>query len=572
MQYRRLPMVIALLCVCAVQASAEETLWLGTIETPVSKLRILLRLDKQDDGQLTGAFGSIDQTNIENVMDSVDFTDGNLVFEVKQLRGSYKGTWEKEAKTIRGTWSQNGANLKLDLRKIDKPPTRRLEATWSGTLNAGGAKLLLVFRIFDDEGKKDALFNSPNQTAQDFPATVSTKGKSVSWQVKNLGASFEGKLNADATEAEGFWIQGGQRFPMKFDQNSVSTKRAAVEKRPQLPKEPFGYRVVDAEFENADADVTLSGTLTLPEDQGPHPAAILITGSGPQDRDETIAGHKPFLVLADHLTKAGIAVLRYDDRGVGESSGDFAIATSEDFATDVTAALHYLRQQEQVDSEKIGLIGHSEGGYIAPMVAAESKDVAFVVMLAGPGVNGAELLVHQLRLILEASGVPPEQIDSRCAVQREMVQCLRDLEDLSDATTRIEQICEQHFGPVADRTVSDAAQATNAKAAFTGIATPWFQYFFRHEPTESLRLVDCPVLALYGALDLQVDPKQNLEPVGEALTSGGNQDVELVELPSLNHLFQTARTGLPSEYGTIEESIAPVALDKIRDWIVTKTM
>jgi pimeloyl-ACP methyl ester carboxylesterase len=284
---------------------------------------------------------------------------------------------------------------------------------------------------------------------------------------------------------------------------------------------------------------------------------LLIVGSGPHDRDESLMGHKPFLVLADYLTRKGIVVLRADKRGVGKSTGDAATATTADYATDAEAGVAYLKSRPEVDSHKIGLIGHSEGGVIAPMAAARNRDVAFIVMMAGTGVPGDQIIVEQLRLITEAGGAGKEKVAKDAANERELLALVETEKD--DA--------------VLDRKLREKLAANGMPEGQIGpsikaVASPWFHYFLTYDPATALRKVACPVLAINGSLDLQVPPAQNLPAIRKALEDGGNKHYEVDELPGLNHLFQTAKTGAPSEYGEIEETISPLAMDKMAGWIL----
>jgi uncharacterized protein len=310
----------------------------------------------------------------------------------------------------------------------------------------------------------------------------------------------------------------------------------------------------------------------LPRGKGPFPAALLITGSGPQDRDETILGHKPFLVLADYLTRRGIAVLRVDDRGVAKSTGVFASATSADFADDVEAGVEFLKHRADIDAKQIGLIGHSEGGVIAPMIAARSKDIAFIVMMAGTGLNGEEILYLQGQAILKAMGAPAEALARQKAIQQAIFDGARQEKDNKEAEKKIHQTLDGIFAKLS---AAERQQIEKSKggldAQINRVLSPWFRFFLTYNPATALQKVQCPVLALNGEKDTQVTPKENMESIEKALQGGGNKDFTVTMLPSLNHLFQTCKTGAPAEYGKIEETLAPSALQLIGDWIVKRT-
>ncbi len=327
-------------------------------------------------------------------------------------------------------------------------------------------------------------------------------------------------------------------------------------KRPQNPVKPYPYREEEVSYENKVQNVTLAGTLTIPQGKGPFPVVLLITGSGPQDRDESLLGHKPFLVLSDYLTRHGIAVLRADDRGIGKSTGVFANATTADFATDVEAGVAFLKTRPEVNPQKIGLVGHSEGGVIAPMVAARNKDVAFIVMMAGTGVPGDQVLPAQSEAIEVASGKDPSEAAKSAAKEKEMLALV---ETEKDPAILEKELQEKMKGEVPDAQIGMQIKQ---------ITSPWFRYFLTYDPATALRKVRCPVLAINGALDKQVLPSQNLPAIRKALEEGGNKHFEADELPGLNHLFQTAKTGAPAEYSQIEETMSPVALEKISEWIL----
>jgi uncharacterized protein len=339
-------------------------------------------------------------------------------------------------------------------------------------------------------------------------------------------------------------------------------------RRPQDPIPPYPYEEEQARYENRAARVTLAGTLTKPRAEGRFPAALLLTGSGPHDRNETVLGHRPFLVLADHLTRHGIAVLRSDDRGVGESTGDFAAAAADDFAADALAAVDFLKGRSDVRADGIGLIGHSDGGVIAPKVAAESPDVGWIVMLAGPGVPGDRLLLEQNDLISAAMGVPDDVRAPIRELNRAIYGVVMREVDNSVAQREIEQLINQHAALVSAASETGGEELlAQLRGQIPRLTGPWFRDFLGYDPGPALRNVKVPVLALNGELDLQVPPALNLPAIVAALEKGANADYAAVKLPRLNHLFQTATTGSPAEYAAIEETFAPVALGAVSDWI-----
>lgn len=335
--------------------------------------------------------------------------------------------------------------------------------------------------------------------------------------------------------------------------------------RPQEPKSFVSYDVEEVTYNNVAAGVTLAGTLTLPRSGKPSPAVLLIAGSGPIDRDETVYGHKPFLVLADHLTKQGFAVLRVDKRGVGKSSGNYAVSTTEDFASDVLAGIEYLKTRQEVDAEQIGLIGHSEGGLIAPMVAAQSKDVAFIVLMAAPCVTGEAIVYAQEALISRAMGITDEQLRQQLAFQKHVLSVIKNEPDVEKAEQLLREIIANQMGNLPKENV-DAVEAQMKRCN-----SKWFRYYLTYDPTQALKQLHIPVLAIIGELDSQVTPQQNLPIIAKSLKEAGNQRYRIIEFPKLNHFFQTCETGSVLEYGILEETIAPIVLDALSDWMLETT-
>jgi len=449
---------------------------------------------------------------------------------------------------------------------------RDITGSWMGALDIGGVSLRLVFHVArDSAGKLVTKMDSPDQGALGIPVTETiVAGDSVKFIIRDLGAEFAGVVSQDGARIEGRFRQSGVDLPVVLTRGQVEPP-----KRPQNPAPPLPYDAQDVTFANATGGSTLAGTLTVPRSAGPHPAVVLISGSGPQDRDESLLGHKPFLVLADHLTRNGIAVLRYDDRGVGSSTGAFATATSQDFMMDALAAVAFLKSRSGIDAAKIGLAGHSEGGLIAPMAAARSSDVAFLVLLAGPGVNGEEILYLQAAKIMRASGVPEPVIARNREMQKVMFDIVKQEPDAAAAAERMRtRIRESLAGMSAEERQTLSAGGENTDAAIETqirqVNSPWFRYFLTFDPATALSRVTVPVLALNGELDLQVPHEQNLPVIEAALRSAGNRDVTARMLPRLNHLFQTAMTGAPAEYVNIEETFSPAALGLIASWINTR--
>jgi pimeloyl-ACP methyl ester carboxylesterase len=297
----------------------------------------------------------------------------------------------------------------------------------------------------------------------------------------------------------------------------------------------------------------------------------MLTGSGPQDRDETIFNHKPFLVIADHLTRQGIAVLRVDDRGVGGSTGDVMKATVDDNVQDVLAGLAFLKERKEINPTKIGLIGHSEGGMLAPLVATRSKDVAFLVLLAGTGLPGDEILYLQGQTILKAMGVKGDALKKQRTMQELLFSVVKQEPDNDKVLKLVKERMEEMKKTLSPLELLQFAMQQKAlEAQVKTITTPWFRSFLAYDPRPALRKLQAPVLALVGEKDVQVPPKENLEAMENALTEGGHKDHTLKELAGLNHLFQTAKTGAITEYGQIEETFSPAVLTLMSEWILKR--
>ncbi len=350
---------------------------------------------------------------------------------------------------------------------------------------------------------------------------------------------------------------------------SISTFAHEVKPtRPQEPQMPYPYYSEDLIFENKQAGINLAGTLTLPQKEGIFPAVILISGSGPQNRDEELAGHKPFLVLSDYLTRNGIAVLRYDDRGTAYSEGDFKSATSVDFAADVKCAIDYLKTRKEINPDKIGLVGHSEGGLIAPLVAIDTKDVAFMIMLGGPGIRGEKILLIQQGLIAEVQGTDEEQIRATEKMNRKIFRIVKKDKDMVSLQVELRQELELFLNKNSHFKIPDEL----TKDEFIDLqidtyVTPWMKYFLKYNPALTLKKIKIPVLALYGGNDLQITSQENTKALKKAFKKARNYKVTIKELPDLNHLFQESKTGSPLEYQVIEQTYSQVMLEEVLNWL-----
>ncbi len=456
-----------------------------------------------------------------------------------------------------------------DLPPGTEPPVApevRLAGTWQGVLELSTVELRVVLHLAAGEGGVlGGTLDSPDQGAAGIPlSAVTLEEDRVRIVSAAIGGEIDGRLTPDG-RIDGLWKQGGIELPLTLVRSEGPPEPP---RRPQEPPAEVPYRVEEVAFESLDPGVRLAGTLTLPAGAGPFPAVVLITGSGAQDRDETLMGHRPFAVVADHLTRRGVAVLRYDDRGVGGSTGDFAAATTEGFAADAEAGFQWLRSRPGIDPAAVGLLGHSEGGIVAARLAASEPAVAFAVLIGTPAVPGAEILAGQIERLTRAAGAGDVEVAAAVALQRRIQDLvLADLPE-DERANRLDALLAEGLAglPAADRRAAGSA----LEAQRGQLLAPWFRFFLAHDPATDLARMKTPVLALWGGKDLQVPPEQNRPPLEAALAAAGNRRVTAHTLPGLNHLLQTAETGLPTEYARIEETMAPAALEVISEWIAVQ--
>jgi hypothetical protein len=453
-------------------------------------------------------------------------------------------------------------------------PASALEGGWSGAIDPDGLDLGVRLRFGRDEGGEDGSagggslsgsLDVPAQGLAGLPLARIEVGPSgaVRFAVPQLpgDASFEGTLDGDALR--GTFRQSGAAFPFELRRASEG---AAPADRPQTPVPPFPYRSEEVAFEGQVG--TLAGTLALPEGPGPHPAVILLNGSGAQDRNATVVGHPLFAVLADRLARAGVGSLRWDDRGVGGSEGDLSEAELADLAADARAAVRFLAGRPDVDPSRIGVVGHSEGGFVAPRLAqGASPEVAALVMLGAPAVPGDEVLELQNRLVLEAQGASEEQIARQVAFVRALVDALERGDPEAARRIARERVEEQLDALPEGQAPQGEAREAFLEQQLAAITGRPFASFVLTDPQPQLQAVGVPTLALYGRLDLQVPAVQNEGAMRAALRIAGVEDATVETLPGLNHLFQPARTGGVNEYGEIEITMAPELLERVAGWL-----
>src|SRR5579859_8013951 len=544
--------------------------WEGTLHVGESELKLVLHVSGEKTGEMAAKLDSPEQGVYGMSVSSVSKEQENFKFELSQVGGSFEGKVAADNRTISGNWKQGGAVLPLVFRRQSASAAGRkpanaispFEGTWQGAFQNGNMRFRLQLRVSHDEQKNLAgTLDSLDQGANGLPMSkLSEQSGAVHFEIAMVGGVYEGTMNAARNSITGMWSQGQDNVALEFKRSDDVLEV----RRPQTPAKPFPYKEEEVSFANQAGTATLAGTLTIPAGAGPFPAALLVSGSGPQNRDEFMGGHKPFLVLADALARKGIAVLRYDKRGLGKSTGDFSAATTQDFAADAAVALAYLKGRKEVAPEKVGVIGHSEGGLIAPILAADGAakgGVAWIVLLAAPAQTGEETMLAQSKAIASAAGMPAAQLIQSLEFDRQAYAMVREEKDPAVLEKKLEAV-------VVEAGMGDSANSAAIGAQIHMLASTWFKYFLDYDPLPTLKKVHCPVLALDGSKDLQVIASENLPLIQQALGEAGNKDVTVKELPDLNHLFQHSESGTPAEYGAIEETISPEVLQLVGDWVM----
>jgi hypothetical protein len=568
--------------------------WSGAIELPGAELGVVVVLESAD-GSWSGSIDIPAQGLSGFALSDVRVGDGGVHFAMAGIPGepTFDGALSATGDAISGTFTQGPQSFPFTLHRTPAegeaegepaegdaaeaepaedaapaPPAVPGEGPvgdWMGTLDVGQVKLRLALHVeAAADGTLSAVLHSIDQSAQIAVDSLAVEGRSWRLTAGSIGGTFTGTMNADGSAVDGTWSQGGQSRPLRLARLAEPFALA----RPQNPQPPFPYESREVAFRHEAAGIRLAGTLVVPPGDGPFPAVVLVTGSGPQDRDETLFGHKPFLVLADHLARRGVASLRYDDRGFGASEGDHMGSTVADFAADAAAALAFLAAQPKIDRDALGILGHSEGGLAAPRVAASNAEVDFLVLLAPPGEPLDALVLRQERDALRQRGAED------ALIERAMARQAASLALLADASLGTDEVKERLLAQAADRdevfSPAELALLGDEEAVEAGIAlgaTAWFRSLLREDPVVHLKAVRVPVLALFGENDVQVAAEVNAPLVERALAAAGNEDYEVRVLPGLNHLFQHSASGAVAEYGTINETFSPQALDVVGDWL-----
>lgn len=540
--------------------------WQGEIGPGVLNLGVVVHFS-QDGEKLSGTIDIPAQGAEAMPLNVAEVNDSSAVFSIAGVPGdpTFNGTLVDGK--ISGTFSQSGQDFEFSLEPMsaDAPAgPATIEAylgNWQGTIDPGDLDLAVGLTFEDRDGIMQGAIQIPAQSFDGSVKISELTEDGITMVIEGIpgNPTFEGRLESDTIS--GSFSQGG----MDTDFSLQRSDAAIDTSRPQDPSEPYPYRAEEVTYPSG--DIEIAGTLTLPEGEGPFPTVILITGSGPQNRNEEIAGHRPFLVLADAITKAGFAVLRTDDRGVGGTGGNLEEANYDVLTNDVLAGLAFLKTRAEIDPGRIGLLGHSEGGYIAPLVASESDDVAFVIMMAGPGVTGLEVLELQNRLLMAQAGASEEEIAGQITYLDNLADALnRDAFDEAKALTEAE--IQKSFDAASEEERPDEASLAEIMDAQTSsVVTPYFKSLMLFDPQPYLKQLEVPVLAFYGSKDIQVDAEQSVGPLESALDEAGNTDVTIQVFDGLNHLMQPATTGGLEEYAKIETTIAPEVLELITGWL-----
>ncbi len=551
--------------------------WEGVVGPDSLNLSVIVHFEAGQDG-LTGTADIPAQSARGLPLEILETTDDAVVFTIAETPG--EPTFEGELTDddlITGTFTQGGQSLPFRLeRRVDVPEAppvvEAFLGSWQGVIGPDSLDLMVGVTFEEVDGAFVGRITIPTQSFEGLLGVRAATEQTINFVIEGVpgNPTFEATLAED--QLQGTFTQSGASYPFSLTRSDAPL--AVSISRPQDPQPPFPYREEEVTYSNG--DVTLAGTLTLPEGDGPFPAMLMITGSGAQNRDEELAGHRPFLVIADAVTRAGVAVLRVDDRGVGGSSGDLSQATYDDLVGDVEAGVAFLKARPEVDANRVGLFGHSEGGYLAPL-AATRADVAFVIMMAGPSVDGERVLELQNRLLLELADAPQTDVEAQVRFLRTLKEVLeRSIYDESaydEAAALVEtRVAEQFASLPEDERPDEATQAQAVIAQQENIVSPYFRSFFLYDPQPALRQLDKPVLAFYGNLDVQVPPVQSVGPLRAALRSAGNDDVTIQVFDGLNHLMQPAVRGGLEEYSQIETTVAPEVLSLITEWLTERVV
>lgn len=549
--------------------------WKGSLDVQGNTLEVIFHISEAS-GEYLSTMDSPNQGAFGIEMDKTTVEGNTLNIKAAKLGLNLEAEYKADADQISGTFNQGPMSLPLELARIgnevkDEPTNDHpLAGSWNGLLNAMDSKLRLVLNITENNGELSSTLDSPDQGAFGIPMDeITVDGDNVTFSAKKMGMNTKLVYNKEKNELTGKFAQGPINEDITFTREEIAKPEV---NRPQEPK-TFDYKQEDVKFTNPKGGHSLAGTLTTPKSGEFDKVVVLVSGSGPQDRNEELIGHKPFLVLSDHLTRNGIAVLRYDDRGVGESTGKFSTGTSMDFADDATAAVDYLKTRPEMKGKQMGVMGHSEGGLIAPIVTTKT-DLDFIVLLAGPGTDSDDLLLEQTEAILLASGENKDDVKNNLVSSEMIFDYMNANPDmpLDELKEGMRGILVERFKLLPKEDLEEIGDVdTEINNQIETVTTPWFRYFLNYKPSDYLTQVTIPVLAVNGSLDLQVLPKSNLSAIDKYLKKAGNKNYTIKEFEGLNHLFQVSEdgTGSPNEYGKLEETFNKEAMMYITEWLNT---
>ncbi len=559
--------------------SAQEIVgdWNGKLSIQGTSLNIIFHIDKKEQNY-TATMDSPEQGVRGLPVDQVDFDGQKLTMNLQSLEASYNG--KLSGNTIVGNFAQNGMTFPLDLLKTEQKPqkikkskstlsnfNKKMLGDWNGALDIRGTKIRVVFHLTNHDGQYKATMDSPDQGAKGIPfETIKLEGDKMTLTSK-IGITYEGTFEEKHNTLKGLFMQSGIKLPLNMQREKIAKE---VKKRPQDPSD-FPYHIEDLEIKNDAANLELGATLTLPKDKKAKKIVILISGSGAQNRDSEIVqfNHRPFLVWSDYLTRQGIGVLRFDDRGTAKSTGKFAGSTSADFASDVETIVTYLKNRTDLKEMSIGLMGHSEGGLIAPIVASTNKLVDFVVLLAAPGLSGGQLLLQQKEDVSKMRGISDDKIRFGLNTSKDIFKYINKSIHFSDEKYKkgLSKVIKKNYKKYPPSVFKNTSKEDMMSKEIDVYNDKWMRYFIAYNPNENLQKLQCPVLAMNGTLDIQVRAKENLDAIEKALKQGNHSNYKIVALDNLNHLFQKAKTGNIAEYGQIEETINPKVLELVEKWI-----
>lgn len=547
-------------------------IWFGTLDVGGAKLRLQVDLFMDESGKVVKAhLLSIDQTSTPLPIDRVIREKDKLGFAISALGVGFQGSLDPTEKIASGEFVQQNRKFELELRRSDEAIKLTHEATWSCQFSAGPQQYDFQFRVFSDNFQtRSVKLDSFTEGIWAIPCEYEESEGQIAFRNRLTQGEFVGQLSSDGQTIEGSWNQAGHRIPVTVQRVPLENTRPAKFHRPQTPNPPFPYAVkqfavvtrdIDPQYENG---VGIAGTLTMPEGNGPFPAVLLISGTGQQDRDFTFLEHKPYAILADYLTRQGYAVLRYDDRGFGQSMGQTGNATIVNFANDAEAIYRWAKQQPEIDAKKIVLLGHSEGAIIASMIAMRQPDVAGMIMLSGQGLPGKQLFINQTISLAKASGLPEDVVNRQQQFLDEIL--VESKKTVLDAP-RVQEIFDQHFANLTEQQKLDYGLMGVAQNTFSLLRSPWMTFYLDYDPRTALAYVKCPIYSLFGEKDLQSLPETQAPIIHSAIEVAQNLDFEQEILPGLNHMFQPAKIGTPREFYSIETTISDVVLEKIDKWL-----